>query len=65
LVISYDIDRYRTLLRCGVPLLIVWGVLQLAINVHVGMPFWWIVIEGPRTILAGITLGLLLKLGRV
>ena len=47
LIVAGDVIRYeRIVLYCGV-MNIAFGLMILAIDLHVGMPIWWTVSEGP------------------
>jgi len=58
-----DVRRYLPLLRFTVPLTFVFALTLIAIDVAVGMPLWWTLIEG--TFLLGWTLVFWWLLGRV
>jgi hypothetical protein len=54
LVISFDVARYRPLI-----LLLGWasifrGVYLIVLEWAVGLPLWWVLVEGPGVLLSGI-----------
>ncbi|MCG6157992.1 hypothetical protein [Rubinisphaera margarita] len=61
LAISADLDRYRPLARLWAWCAIGKGAAVLLIDLDVGLPLWWTVIEGPSSILIGFLLLALLS----
>lgn len=56
LLLSTDLDRYRPLIRVWGLLFAAIGGLLLCVDILIGMPTWWVVIEGPPSIAVGVTL---------
>jgi hypothetical protein len=53
LLISSDVERYRSFVVLWGYLFSAMGVLLFAIDLSIGMPVWWLSIEGPPTIAVG------------
>ncbi len=60
LFLSFDVPRYRPVIRLLGWLAMVHGALNLFIGAVVGMPLWWRCVEGPTFAAAGIALIFLL-----
>ena len=58
-LLSTDVNRYAPIIIYIAVMNVVFGLLLVAIDVHVGLPVWWIVSEGPPLVFTGIALGLL------
>ncbi len=58
--VSYDVPRYARLLRFSAWVKFAFGMLVLGVDVFVGMPGFWIAIEGPFILTWSLTLRLLL-----
>lgn len=59
--LSFDVERYRPLIRFLAVLALVHGGIMFAIDWHEGMPLWWQCVEGPGFAATG---GLVLALLR-
>ncbi len=53
LYISWDVERYRSIVALWGLLFVFLGVLLLGIDISAGMPLLWTLLEGPPTILVG------------
>ena len=58
-LLSTDVDRYAPIITFIAVMNVSLGLMLVAIDVHAGLPAWWIVSEGPPIILTGLTVGLL------
>ncbi len=58
-LLSTDVARYAPIITYIAVMNVVLGLMLVAIDVHAGLPAWWIVSEGPPIILTGLTVGLL------
>ena len=58
-LLSTDVNRYAPIISYIAVMNVVLGLMLVAIDVHAGLPVWWIVSEGPPVVLTGIALGLL------
>ena len=58
-LLSTDVARYAPIITYIAVMNVVLGLMLVAIDVHAGLPAWWIVSEGPPVILTGLTIGLL------
>jgi hypothetical protein len=58
-LLSTDVARYAPIITYIAVMNVVLGVMLVAIDVHAGLPLWWIVSEGPPIVLTGLALGLL------
>jgi hypothetical protein len=56
LVVSSDVRRHAPIVRYLGGINIVLGLLMLGIDLHAGMPAWWIWSEGPPVVVIGIAL---------
>ncbi len=59
---SCDVVRYWLLIRLLARIVILYGCVVLAIDWVVGMPVWWIVLEGPAFATTGITMLILQRI---
>ena len=55
-VISTDVVRYRPLVWYVAVMNVVFGFMLLAIDIHAGLPAYWITFEGPPVVVIGILL---------
>jgi hypothetical protein len=53
LLVAADLERYRPLVRFLGAAFALLGLVLLAVDVAVGLPWWWIAIEGPALIGVG------------
>jgi hypothetical protein len=53
-VISTDVVRYRPLVWYVAAMNVVLGFMLLAIDIHAGLPAYWIAFEGPPVIVIGL-----------
>jgi len=53
LVVSFDLERYRPLVRWMSSIAILHGAIVLMVDLREGMPFWWTLLEGPSFALTG------------
>ena len=44
---SFDVRRYLPLLRCLAAIALVFGAAMLVLDIAVGLPLFWIILEGP------------------
>jgi hypothetical protein len=58
-LLSTDVNRYAPIITYIAVMNVVLGLMLVAIDVHAGLPVWWIVSEGPPVVLTGIALVLL------
>ena len=58
-LLSTDVNRYAPIITYIAVMNVVLGLMLVAIDVHAGLPVWWIVSEGPPLVCTGIALGLL------
>ena len=56
ITLSFDIERYRKLIRLIGVAIVTFGVLQWVVDTMAGMPTWWILNEAPFTIAGGLIL---------
>ncbi len=56
LVVSTDVRRYATLITYQAVAVIGFGLLLLATDLSVGMPWWWTAGEGPFVVALGLVL---------
>ena len=63
LYVANDVARYRGLIRWLGLLAMAHGGIMLLIDIRIGMPAWWCVLEGPTFALVGLVLWLLAKRG--
>jgi len=56
LLLSTDVRRYAVVLTYAAVTIVGFGVLAIAVDVWVGMPWWWTAGEGPFLVLFGIVL---------
>lgn len=56
LYVSFDIWRYRPLIRLGARMTIATGIVLLGIDLTAGMPMFWTLAEGPPTVAAGLVM---------
>jgi hypothetical protein len=54
LFVSLDVRRFLPVVRCLAVLLVVFGVGMIALDVMVGMPWFWVLGEGPFIVIFGI-----------
>jgi hypothetical protein len=59
--LSFDVVRYRPLIRFLAQVALLHGGIMLVIDVFAGMPWWWQLIEGPLIAASGVVVLLLLK----
>lgn len=52
-IVSTDLNYYRPLLRVYRWLFPAMGAVFLAIDIHEGLPLWWILLEGPFLLCVG------------
>ena len=65
-ILSTDTARYRTLIWFVALMNVVFGLMLLAIDIHAGLPAYWIAFEGPPVVVIGIAVALLNRgVGRV
>ena len=53
-IISTDVVRYRALVWYVAVMNILFGFMLLAIDIHAGLPAYWIAVEGPPVIMIGV-----------
>jgi hypothetical protein len=53
LVMASDLDRYRPLVRFFGVCLASLGILLTGVDLAAGIPWWWMALEGPGTVLIG------------
>ena len=58
-LLSTDVDRYAPIITFIAVMNVSLGLMLVAIDVHAGLPAWWIVSEGPPVFLTGIAVGVL------
>jgi hypothetical protein len=58
-LLSTDVARYAPIISYVAVMNVLLGLMLVAIDVHAGLPVWWIVSEGPPVVLTGIAIGLL------
>ena len=58
-LLSTNVDRYAPLITFIAVMNVVLGLVLLAIDIHAGLPAFWIALEGPPVVLTGIAVGLL------
>ena len=63
-IVSFDPGRYAPVIAVLGAGNIVFGLLLIGIDVHAGLPGWWIAGEGPWVVLAGAVLLVLLAAAR-
>ena len=56
LFISFEIRRYRSLVRLWAIIAVVMGVLLFGIDLSSGLPAGWTMFEGPMTLTMGLVL---------
>lgn len=56
LLLSTDVRRYAALLTYAAATIVAFGVLALAVDLLVGMPWWWTAGEGPFLVVFGAVL---------
>ena len=56
LVLSFDLARYRPLIRYAAIGTLLFGVLQLIVDSQAGMPLWWTLGESMSTLVGGFLL---------
>jgi len=61
LVVANDLRRYRGIVVYIVVMGLAFGASMVAVDIHAGMPFRWIVGEGPMVIIMALIVGLLLR----
>ena len=61
LIVARDPQRYRPIVQYLAAMNILLGAMLLAIDLHVGMPAWWTLAEGPGIIALGLMLAWLLR----
>ena len=61
LFVSFDIDRYRPLIRCVGVLAILGGLGVTALDAGLRLPVFWTALEGPLTVLLGVVLLILAR----
>ncbi len=54
-VLSSDVRRYRPVIVVYACLYVVFGLTILAIDWRIGLPIWWVAVEGPTVIVLGVT----------
>ena len=54
LYMSFDVRRYWSLIRLLASLALLHGVVLLGIDFAVGMPTWWLLLEGPAFAASGV-----------
>ena len=58
-LLSTDVARYAPIITYIAVMNVLLGLMLVAIDVHAGLPVWWIVSEGPPVFLTGIFIALL------
>ena len=58
-ILSTDVARYAPIITYIAVMNVLLGVMLVAIDIHAGLPVWWIVSEGPPVVLTGIAIALL------
>jgi hypothetical protein len=58
-LLSTDVARYAPIISYVAVMNVLLGLMLVAIDVHAGLPVWWIVCEGPPVVLTGIAIALL------
>ena len=61
LVVASDVRRFARVIVYLATVNIVFGLLMVAIDLHAGLPLYWILGEGPPVVAFGVILLLLLK----
>ena len=61
LVVASDVRRYARVVAYLAAVNVVFGLLMVAIDVHAGLPLYWILGEGPPVVAFGVILLLLLR----
>ncbi len=56
LVMSFDVVRYRPLIALLGGVSVPGSVWLLVLDLWVGLPWWWVVLEGPAVLLTGVVL---------
>ena len=56
LYISFDVQRYRSLVKLWASLAVIMGIVLLLIDLSSGIPTSWTIFEGPMTLLMGVVL---------
>jgi len=56
LVLSLDVARYRPVVAYVGWSTLVMGIVLTGIDLHAGLPIWWVLGEGPPVILVGVLL---------
>ena len=59
--VSFDVIRYRPLIRFLAWFALFHGGVMVAVDLHVGMPLWWTCLEGPLIAVTGLVLLWLLR----
>jgi hypothetical protein len=62
--ISFNIERYRPLVRFLGYLHLLLGLTILGIDLAAGLPWWWVAMEGPGIVTGGLLVVLLERAGR-
>jgi hypothetical protein len=60
-VVSFDVRRHRHVLQYQAVACLAFGVLLIWIDLHVGLPGWWVWGEGPWVIAFGVIILALLR----
>ena len=60
-VLSFDIHRHRPLIVAYACFYLLFGLTMFGIDWRIGLPIWWIAVEGPTVLILGMTTLLLLR----
>lgn len=58
-VVASDPLRYRAIITFLALMNVTLGILMIAVDLHAGLPAWWVAAEGPSLILLGVVLAIL------
>lgn len=61
--VSFDVVRYRPLIGLLGGLHVAVGAIVIAIDVAAGLPWWWVIGEGPGILVGGLLVLILNRLG--
>jgi len=64
LYVSLDIERYRPLIRFLAVAALIHGLVMMGIDLAVGMPWFWTLLEGPAFAATGVVVLVLLRRSR-
>ena len=61
LIVSMDPRKYRRIVSFIAVMNIVFGLMLMAIDVHAGLPLYWVLGEGPPIVAFGVVVAFLIK----